>query len=66
MSKVYSVPDDDVETVENALEAVNGDDELPDVSRTRGRPGAGEISTGRALAIIAEAFTGWSTETEVD
>lgn len=60
MSKHYAVPDECVPTVENALDAVDGDDELPDVSRGRGRPGPNEVSTGRALGFIAEAFTGWS------
>ena len=42
----YSIPDEDAETVENALDAVDADPELPDVDRDRGRPGDGEISMG--------------------
>ena len=58
-SKTYTVTDDDVETIENAIDAV---DELEDVDvdRSRGRTSAGWISTGEALAKIAEAYTGWS------
>ena len=58
----YSVPDEHVTTVENALDAVDDDPELPDVDRGRGRPGDGEISTGGAVALIAEAYTGWSAD----
>jgi len=56
----YRVTGDDVDTVANALDAVDADDDLPDVSRGRGAPAAGEVSTGEALAIIAAAYTGWS------
>jgi hypothetical protein len=57
VSKTYTVPDEHVPTVENALDA---DDELPTVDRSRGRTPEGAISTGDALAEVAEAFTGWS------
>jgi len=61
MTKQYAVNDVDVlETIENALDAVDADDELPDVSRGRGPPRVDEVSTGEALAIVAEAYTGWS------
>jgi len=50
----------DAETIENAIEAVDGDPELPDVDRTRGHVAPGHVSTGEALAIVAEAYTGWS------
>jgi len=60
MTKTYGVPDDAVETVENALDAVDGDPDLPNVDRTRGRTAEDEVSTGHALAIVAEAYTGWS------
>ena len=59
MSKTYTVPDEHVPTVENALDAVDADDELPTVDRSRGRTPEGAISTGDALAEVAEAFTGW-------
>lgn len=58
--KTIIVRGDDVATVMNALDAVDGDPDLPDVSRGRGRPEEGEVSTGVALALVAEAFTGWS------
>lgn len=61
MTKQYAVPDEHVETVENALDAVDGDPNLPDVDRSRGRTGDGKVSTGRAVAIVAEAYTGWSS-----
>jgi len=60
MSKQYAVPDGEVETVENTLDAVDGDPDLPNVSRSPGRTADGEVSTGDALAIVCEAFTGWS------
>jgi hypothetical protein len=60
MSKSITVPDEHVPTVENALDAVDGDPDLPDVDRSRGRTPEGKVSTGRAVAIVAEAFTGWS------
>ena len=34
---------DDAETVENALAAINDDDELPDIDRTRGRTAEGTV-----------------------
>jgi hypothetical protein len=60
MSKTYTVPDDHVPTIKNALDAVDGDDDLPNVDRSRGRTPQGYISTGDALALVAEAYTGWS------
>jgi len=54
------VYDEHAETVENALDAVDGDPELPDVSRGRGRAAEDEIPAGEALAKVAEAYTGWS------
>jgi hypothetical protein len=36
----------DEETLENALDAIDADAELPDVDRGRGRSGDGEVSTG--------------------
>ena len=59
MSKQYHIPEDDVDTVENAIDALE-DLENIDVDRTRGRPAGGSISTGQALAQICEAYTGWS------
>ena len=52
----------DEETLENALDAVDADAELPDVDRDRGRSGDGEVSMGGAVALIAEAYTGWSAD----
>ena len=54
------VSGDDAETVENALTAINEDDELPDIDRTRGPTAEGMVSTGAAVALLAEAYTGWS------
>jgi len=59
MSKQYNIPDEHVDTVENAIDAVD-DLEDVDVDRSRGRCSDGEVSTGEALAIVAEAYTGWS------
>lgn len=59
MTKQYAVRDEDVATVENAIDALE-DLEDVDVDRSRGRPGDGSISTGEALARICEAYTGWS------
>jgi hypothetical protein len=60
MAKNYAVDGDQEATIENALDALDEDPDEPDVDRTRGRSGAGEISTGEALARIAAAYTGWS------
>lgn len=59
MSKRYTIPDAEVATVENAIDALEDELEV-DVDRSRGRPGGGAIGTGEALARICEAYTGWS------
>jgi len=59
MSKTYYIPEKDVETVENAIDALDAREDV-NVDRSRGRPVAGSISTGEALALICEAYTGWS------
>jgi len=59
--KSYAVDDDQEATIENAIDALDEDCSEPDVDRSRGRSGDGKISTGEALARIAEAYTGWSS-----
>jgi hypothetical protein len=44
--KHLSLSGEHARTVENALDAVDADPELPDVDRGRGRSGDGEVSTG--------------------
>ncbi|PSP38273.1 hypothetical protein BRC71_06260 [Halobacteriales archaeon QH_7_65_31] len=60
--KRLNLREEHARTVENALDAVDADEELPDVDRGRGRTSEGEISTGEAVALIAEAYTGWSAD----
>jgi uncharacterized protein YoaH (UPF0181 family) len=51
-------------TVENAIAAVDNDPQLPDVDRTRGPTSEGHVSTGEALALVAQAYTGWEADAE--
>jgi len=59
MSKTYYIPEKDVETVENAIDAFDAREDII-VDRSQGRPVGGSISSGEVLARICEAYTGWS------
>jgi len=56
----YIIPDEHVETIENAIDAVD-DLEDVEVNRSPGRLADGQVSKGEALAMICEAYTGWSS-----
>jgi hypothetical protein len=56
--RTYAVNDRQQKAVENAIDAIDGDPDEPDVDRSRGRAPEGSITVGEALARVAAAYTG--------